>query len=459
MVASRLGFKALILGSLVILGSLIPLFCFGATILEENFENYELGELAGKGNWLKWGTSTGVLYVENTEVFEGIKAVKFSATTTTPPAYYYKIGNLIASGTQIVYFKIHDIYNVNEIIFSENWGAQFLVIFNHPTSPGTIQFFTGSLYYYISTYVPDEWFSFQTQWRDSDKKVRFRMNEENWTDWWSVPSPWDLGLNRIDFYFDWLPESEGVVMDYIAEIPKLTFSGKTPPDETEITNINTDFTFSWTNFNPEIWKGVIVSFREETTGIHTKGIEYTDLATSGEKILSLFNFDFDKNSRYCFHAIAFGEKLELIQGTFLTPHGYIEYFSEDLVSPEYCLNINIPGLPVIFEMPIWDIWYAENTEYETSTPLFSAVAGFLDPTFSKLGEFGSRVVSYLNLDDAYQKGQGLGIIFPIFNQYIELIEPFFGGFPIIRFSLVIIFLLLGFFVFKLILKFIPFFGK
>jgi len=64
----------------------------------------------------------------------------------------------------------------------------------------------------------------------------------------------------------------------------------------------------------------------------------------------------------------------------------------------------------------------------------------------------------LDTGQAYNTGVELGTFIPLYRDYIEGIEYFFGGFPLVQIFIVLVILLIGIFIFRLILKFIPFIG-
>ena len=90
--------------------------------------------------------------------------------------------------------------------------------------------------------------------------------------------------------------------------------------------------------------------------------------------------------------------------------------------------------------------------------LFASVATALGPTFSNIGEFGQTISDYFDVDEAYARGKEIGLSIPIFRYYLSTIDTFFGGFPLMTIFLIILLLMVGIFVFKMIMKFIPFLG-
>lgn len=149
--------------------------------------------------------------------------------------------------------------------------------------------------------------------------------------------------------------------------------------------------------------------------------------------------------------------LEVIEGMYLTGR-YSYEWSDDLVDPEYWFAINIEGFTPIFGMSDFEEWYAVESKFASSTAMFSAIAGFFQPTFNKIGEFGNRIKDYFDLDEVYSQGYEIGKYISYFAYFIDQISLFLGGFPILKWVFVVILLLTGIFIFRLVLKFIPFLG-
>jgi hypothetical protein len=234
--------------------------------------------------------------------------------------------------------------------------------------------------------------------------------------------------------------------------------GITPVSETEITDLNTNFNFGWQGLYD--WDTITVLFQNRDTGIFTKGKDFLidTIGTNGTMELNLQDFNFDKNGKYYFYAIATRTVPEVINGMFLTGKQSTE-FSNDLVDPNYYLTINITGFTTIFEIPNFIDWYGLNAKFSEPTPLFSSIAGFFQPIFNKIGEFGNRIKDYFNVNESYTQGYEIGKAVPYFTYFVGQIDLFLGGFPIMKWLFVIILLLTGIFIFRLVMKFIPGLGN
>lgn len=232
--------------------------------------------------------------------------------------------------------------------------------------------------------------------------------------------------------------------------------GINPESETEITNLNKLFTFGYNNL---IGDTLYIAFKNKETGIFSNAKMYNieNIGESGEITLNLQDFQIEKNGNWFFYAEVMIGTPEIIQGLYLTGRYSFE-MSGDITDSTYYLKINVEGFEPIFSMSDFENWYLANAKFDEPTDMFSAVAGFFSPIFSLVGEFGSRISNYFQVNEAYTRGYEIGKVIPIFSYYVNQINNFFGGFPIIQMLLVVILLLIGIFIFKVIMKFIPFIG-
>lgn len=271
-------------------------------------------------------------------------------------------------------------------------------------------------------------------------------NCQAWTYWNNYYlNNFESWLQTLDIFYSTqsIKNATGTII-YTSEFLEIELRvwGVSPENESTVTTTTADFIVGWEGWDLD-WVNTefVFSFYQENTGIWAGTKNYTPTTEAGATTFKFSDFDFDKNGTYRFHAIA-------REYPWLIPY-------RDLVSPEYQITINIEGWDWLFEMPVYEEWYGEHSKFATPTAIFSGVAGFLSPVYNKIGEFGERVVDFLNLDEAYERGYNLGKIIPTFRHYVSQIEVFFGGFPIIQIFLAFLVILLGIFIVRLILKFIP----
>jgi len=202
----------------------IPCFCFSATILEDDFNSYNDGDLNGQGSWsgsTNWD-------IQGVQTYEGIKAIECATGASM----------ISKSGTGI------DTGRINFYIFVESnagVGAEFSLKEGN-NSIAEVGIGVADDFIHIK-YLDDQavwtdfddftlndWNLVEVEWRISDKKTRYRLNEGTWTDW---VLPYDIFVSYIDKIQIYRYSGEAtasVFIDYIAENPY----GYVPP-QPEIT--------------------------------------------------------------------------------------------------------------------------------------------------------------------------------------------------------------------------------
>lgn len=295
--------------------------------------------------------------------------------------------------------------------------------------------------------------NFETQ----QYSIDVNTNDEDWTtftDYFTNNTPkniqkirfecFDCGIYFDDFEYPEAPPTEPRVW------------ATSPASETEITDLETPFEFSWEGLDD--WDTLSVVFKNRDTGIFSLAQELliTD-SPSGSEAFNFSDLAPDRNGKFYFFATSTRSVMEVMSGMFLTGR-YSYEWSEDLVDPEHWFTFNIGGISQIFSMSEFDTWYLENSKFAEPTAMFLAIQGFFEPIFNKIGEFGNRISDFFNTNEAYSQGYEIGKAIPYFSYFVGQVSDFIGGFPLMKWLFVIILLLVGIFVFRLILKFIPFIG-
>lgn len=238
--------------------------------------------------------------------------------------------------------------------------------------------------------------------------------------------------------------------------PPVYVWGITPVSGSEITDLESILKIEYEGLN--LYDSLYITLKHPQTGIFTdaKQFDIIDIGGSGELEIPLTHFNIEKNGNWYLHAVATYGGYQYEDELFLSGYGW--NWTGDLTDGFYYLDINIDGFEEMFFMSDFETWYSENAKFDTPTDMFYDIASVFSPIFSMIGEFGNRIINYFDLDSAYSKGYDIGRSLPIFRYYVEQITHFLGGFPIMVWLLIIILLLVGIFIFRIILKFIPFLG-
>jgi len=482
-------FKIGLLGILVIFGFLYSNLSFASFNPAyyyfgfEESENYTTGNLNGQNGWSKtWG---GEMVVADNSTLEGDrlllsnvaslhdKSVPVIDTSELTGIYYYRFLMYFNSLVNYAYGTINltsetrigisHRTDIPEGFFSLNTGYEFYCDSKEYIQSGSMDLIPPYWTYQdnlgiekVIEVVLEFNFDdnlFKILYKTPGTEGYFNFSDANNRCYWVNSEKSDFNLfnlfrirndDNADFYIDELGF-------YEFGPPSLRVWSESPESGSIITDIDDNFTIKWEGWDLEwVYKDFVFRFVDQNTGMVSHQIIYTPETESGEIVFKFSDFGFEKNSKYDFSAIA---------RSYYFPEWGVFYTSE-LVNPAYWVEIDVEGWTPVFEMPPFTDWYAEKVErFATPTAVFTGITGVLSPIFSKIGEFGESAVKFLDIGQAYQTGYDLGKIIPLFKHYVEAIEFFLGGFPIIQIFLVFMILLIGIFIVRLILKFIPFFGK
>ena len=411
---------------------------------EDSYEDYILGNLDGNNNWIeemseKWQVNWDITPPD------GVKSVSCGTLNTGCRAT--RTGDLVETGSWAIDFYIpSDYHNANERLVVLGLGSTYVWSWKANFNGTVCKIWKGISigdFTEFGEFTCDAWHSVNVGWR-TPGEIRFKLDDNDWTEWQSTYSPFS-GVDRI--YLDSYSEFEKYYVDNLnTELPELRVFGVSPASGGTATSTEGNFIVGWEGWDFEdIYQDFVFSFLEKNTGILTGTKIFEPMTEAGTTTLNFLDFGFDKNGDYYFHAKA---------RSYLDSN-YTAYYTSDLVSPEWWIRFNVEGWEEIFEMPVFETWYSENSKFATPTAMFTMLTNLWTPIFNKLGEFGSKVVAYLNLEEAYDRGYDLGKIIPTYTQYITAIEPFFGGFPLTTMFTSFLAILLGIFIGRLILKFIP----
>jgi len=450
-------FVPLLVGILWVLGGALTLL-WGVSVFDDDFEAYDLGILAGQGGW----TRTTPPYDWDFEVVdsptaEGVRSIKTSETGATSSAESTKTGVPLTTGT--VYFNIYCEDYASVIFYLQGAGADFLAFRFSDSGVDNVRVEFHNNCEFVEqemNFDYDEWVQIGIQWNAVTGHSSYLVGD-TWSDevWCET---FDQALDRVEIigqsydhpsYIDYISSSSGVPP------PGEKIWGTDPASETEITDLETTFEFEWEGLDD--WDDFLIVFQNRPTGIFSEAEVFTTetVGTSGTGEMSFSDFDFDRNGKYYFYGVASKLEAEILEGMYLTG-GYSYEWTDDIVDPEYWVEINIDGFPSIFEMSDFETWYDEEVDrFATSTPMFVAISGFFEPIINTFSEFGNRIKDYFNINEAYAQGYEIGKSIAYFTFFVGQVGLFLGGFPILKWVFIVILLLVGIFIFRLIMKFIP----
>jgi hypothetical protein len=188
-----------------------------------------------------------------------------------------------------------------------------------------------------------------------------------------------------------------------------------------------------------------IEMQNKNSGIYSAFYSHQLTSSNGSFSFPVSEFEITENGEWDLKA-----QQELDANTFweLTP------------DPAYILNFNVEGNSTPYTFANFDNWYSEHAAggYTEPSDWAESLTAFIQPIFTSAGEFVNNSLAYFHSTDFYSKGNQLGIVFPTTQAYLNKINIFFGGFPLIQFFELLTFVMLGIFIVRTIFKFIPFFG-
>lgn len=404
--------------------------------VDENFDSYSPGDLSGQGDWETGGVSC---LVSDGQFFTSPNSAK---TLSSANCNNFKDFSAEVSGSQRFYFyQSSSSANYNGFTFRIRESATDKITFSAYKKSAVLgEIWLSGIGGSNKDYDLDVWNEVLVEWQFPNQ-VRYNLNDSGFTSWFSAGVSW-TALDRV-YFANW--QNAGWTFDiYFDELgyPPVGFQFDviSPANESTIEDLENEITFSWSGWDFEdIYEAFVFWFVREGTGVSTNLIIYYPSSEAGEIAYPFSDFEFEKNGYYFL-------KARRADGT----------FGEELIYPDYWIMIDVEGFSEAFSMLDFETWYAENVDrFASSTPVFLAISGVISPIFSQIGDFGFDTLGFLDTDEALSTGVNLGKYIPLYRGYIEEIEYFFGGFPLIQIFILLVLLLVGIFIFRLILKFIP----
>jgi hypothetical protein len=202
-----------------------------ATILTENFNSYNNGDLNGQGSW----TADTVFDIQGSVVVEGAKAV--SATNPDGDYVAVKAGTARTTGTVGCYMR-STVNNVaNSATFAIREGADYLCSVNF-ASNGHIQGQRDSGTDDLGAYSINTWYWVEIYWETSPAhKVKFKVNDGSYSALADPFANWSTAPDTIRFYsapgtytsyYDYIAESILAQETINAPLGTITLTGYTP---------------------------------------------------------------------------------------------------------------------------------------------------------------------------------------------------------------------------------------
>src|SRR3989344_9194821 len=143
------------------------------TIFTDDFNDYNAGALNGQGGW----EASSAYTVINGLTAEG--ASSLFASSFAFPVLAVKSGALLPDGQITVYVRRADANQPGVFLFRLKEGSDAKIEVRGNAPLGTFQHIDGATGSYVSfggSFIYNEWYVVQIQWRSSDHTARYNVN-------------------------------------------------------------------------------------------------------------------------------------------------------------------------------------------------------------------------------------------------------------------------------------------
>ena len=426
-----------------------------------NFETFADGNLDGQNGWI---AETGYTIGSDNTYYYGKNLRMSWLTASYKIATYDLVGGTQSTGSESIIFYIYAVDGGGQTVYSlynetDTVTIMYILFQNQGGTTWRLENAGGTNMFGSNTLQEGHWLKLIYTINYDAPEATLEAVDETQTSWgvytYTSFAGYLTGVGKLfinNFNADTYLEGFGVPAlqpDIYAVDPA---SGST------ITDLESTFTFGWDDI--ENYDILNIGFNNRLTGLSSDYLTYdiSDL-TGVSTSISFDAFGIDKNGDWFFQGYLSTTTAEVYGGSAFTGR-YITNTTDDLAyTDDYYFIFNIAGFETIFEMPDFEGWYAINsTRYDSPTDMFVGITGLFGPIFSKIGEFGQRIDNYFDLTEAYASGYDFGKSIPIFGYYLEQVHFFIGGFPFMKWLLIILLFFVGIFLFRFVLKFIPTLG-
>ena len=255
----------------------------------------------------------------------------------------------------------------------------------------------------------------------------------------------DSCLENADSYIQFTQTSTYPAQTWNAPPTAPTLTITAPNNNSTVTDNAMTLNGSWFLIDHLAYGYLRLWFQNPNNGIYSDTYTITLTANNGTFQIPFSAFNIKENGNWVLHANAEHDA---------------NLFMDFTPDPAYTLTFNVSGNTIPYAFTNWNTWYTTNAAggYSAPSDFANSIEGFFQPIFTNAYEFANNTLAYFNASTAYDKGDQIGLVFPTTQAYLNKINVFFGGFPLIQFFEFLIIVMLGIFIIRTIFKFIPFFG-
>lgn len=162
-----------------------PIMAGAESIVTDNFNSYNNGSVVNQGNWDSYANGYNFIVQENITT-EGPKALYVDQQGDN---IIVKPGRSLSDGKQTFYIKTKNRNNwaeysrVSVRVSNGIWGRSESLASVDLQWDGRVCYSRNVQSINFETYNDNEWTKISIEWRSIDQKVRYSVNDRNWTNW------------------------------------------------------------------------------------------------------------------------------------------------------------------------------------------------------------------------------------------------------------------------------------
>lgn len=425
---------------LLILGCVLffPMVAGATSILKEDFNSCNLGDLGSNAGCSGWATTTTASpQATSTDKIEGTIGGTGVIDTATE---IFKAGSSFSAGEIWFYSKSPSAgtFSYNTTLYALNSArtkgcgvmtyeqSGFLVVY--------MSNYTGGGATYSHSYALGSWRHIGLKWRTDGtlKKCSIQVENDGWEEFTAF-----LGTDAFNTIDLKTPTPTKLhYFDYIDDLPAVFPASIVIDTPVSGTTASSTFTAGITyNKQAEEWDKIMLIF-ENWEASSTCPV-YGTSAWTDEYALGYFNYGslpYFSDTLATTTAAASVEVENLDENLYNCVRCYFVNSASSTLSVEKCedYTLTIAGfIPPSQPLPVktWAQYYTIHSDpkYATSTEIFNTIASAFNVIVQKVGSFIVDFRTIFDSNEASAKGTELGSKIPLARGYLKPINDFFGG--------------------------------
>jgi hypothetical protein len=211
---------------LLICCSIAFLFFFlgkaNASSYVEDFEDYSQGTYLD--DLLYWTCSDERSSIVSTPVQEGSKSLSFNEALypfpSEPNYSLFRGEDLTTHGTVSIWLRTNATSprydGITFFLKNSSQSSLAIVRFAPTTYTEVVEYVSGSTYYSLGNFVPNDWNNLKIEWNSEDSIARYKLNDGEWTSWEPIFGSYSGGyVETLTFTYQRYQNTKHWYIDYI----------------------------------------------------------------------------------------------------------------------------------------------------------------------------------------------------------------------------------------------------